>query len=118
MFSIVLLEALRVGYFFYLDNERTFCPPRNPPLQTSWHICGGSEQSSAGGFESGLLLKLDLLTELGTLCPPRNPPLHTSGHIFQGSDHACFSWLVGESMVCKSVFFGIDLSLALNGVLR
>ena len=26
--------------------------------------------------------------------------------------------LVGESMVCKSVFFGIDLSLALNGVLR
>ena len=30
--------------------------------------------------------------------------------------HLLFS--VGESMVCKSVFFGIDLSLALNGVLR
>ena len=27
-------------------------------------------------------------------------------------------FLVGESMVCKSVFFGTDLSLALNGVLR
>ena len=26
--------------------------------------------------------------------------------------------LVGESMVCKSVFLGIDLYLALNGVLR
>ena len=26
--------------------------------------------------------------------------------------------LVGESMVCKSVFFGVDLSLALDGVLR
>ena len=64
---------------------------------------------------------------------PRHP-LCSSGHAPDhrrrlvpgralGRDRGAFvgkdaSHLVGPSMVCKSIFFRIDLSLAMNGVLR
>ena len=57
--------------------------------------------------------RIDHLTKIWNLLPTSQSSIAclSFGHA------SCSSW-VGESMVCKSVFFGIDLSLALNGVLR